>query len=121
MTASIFDYRGKRVHFIGVGGSSMSGLTALLMQEGWIVSGSDRTKSHKTDALEEKGVQIFIGQKAENVRGADVIVFSAAISPENPERAEGRRLGIPRNRALRSDRSADGKFQIRNRRFRHAW
>ena len=95
MTASIFDYRGKNVHFIGVGGSSMSGLAALLAQEGWIVSGSDRTQSHKTDALEKKGVRILIGHAAENVRNADVIVFSAAIGEDNPERAEGRRLGIP--------------------------
>ena len=71
MTASIFDYRGKNVHFIGVGGSSMSGLAALLAQEGWIVSGSDRTQSHKTDALEKKGVRILIGHAAENVRNAD--------------------------------------------------
>ncbi len=95
MTASIFDYRAKRVHFIGIGGSSMSGLALLLHQEGWIVSGSDRTRSHKTDALENKGIRVFIGQKAENVHGADVIVFSAAISESNPERSEGRLLGIP--------------------------
>lgn len=95
MAANIFDYRGRNVHFIGIGGSSMSGLAELLHQEGWIVTGSDRTRSHKTDALEAKGVRIFIGQREENVAGADAIVFSAAIGETNPERAEGRRLGIP--------------------------
>ena len=95
MLAQIEAYRGKRVHFIGIGGSSMSGLAGLLWEEGYIVSGSDRVQSHKTDALAGKGVQIYIGQRAENVHGADLIVYSAAISPENPERVEAARLGIP--------------------------
>ena len=95
MANNIYDYKGRRVHFIGIGGSSMSGLAGLLKDEGYIVSGSDKTKSHKTEHLEEKGIQIHIGHNAENVHGADVIVFSAAISPENPERAEASSLGIP--------------------------
>ncbi len=95
METNIFDYKGKRVHFIGIGGSSMSGLAGLLNEEGFIVTGSDKTRSHKTDCLVSKGVQVFIGQKAEQVHGADVIVFSAAISKDNPERAEGIKLGIP--------------------------
>ena len=95
MTANILDYKGKNVHFAGIGGSSMSGLASLLAKEGYHVSGSDRVRSHHTDALEAQGIRIFIGQKEENVRGADVLVFSAAIAPENPERAEAFRLGIP--------------------------
>ena len=95
MLPRIEAYRGKRAHFIGIGGSSMSGLAGLLNEEGYIVTGSDRTQSHKTDALAAKGVRIDIGQRAENVRGADIVVYSAAISPENPERAEAARLGIP--------------------------
>ena len=95
MTANIFNYRGKRVHFIGIGGSSMSGLAGMLLEEGFQVSGSDRTRSHKTDALEAKGIAIHIGHDASNVDGADVIVYSAAISPENPERAEAARRNIP--------------------------
>ena len=95
MTANIRDYRGRRVHFIGVGGSSMSGLAAMLLEEGYSVSGSDRTRSHKTDHLAEKGVSIYIGHSAETVHGADVIVYSAAISENNAERAEAFRLGIP--------------------------
>ena len=95
MTANIFDYRGRRVHFIGIGGSSMSGLAGYLKDMGYQVTGSDRTKSHKTEHLEEKGIRVFIGHNAENVRGADVVIYSAAIAPENPERAEAARLGIP--------------------------
>ena len=95
MAANIFDYRGKRAHFIGIGGSSMSGLAGLLKEQGWIVTGSDRTQSHKTEHLVEKGIPVAIGQAAGNVRGADVVVYSAAIAPENPERAEAARLGIP--------------------------
>ena len=93
--ANIHSYQGKRVHFIGIGGSSMSGLAALLNDEGYIVSGSDRTQSHKTDRLAEKGIKIVIGHFPESVRDADIIVYNAAIAPENPERAEAARLGIP--------------------------
>lgn len=95
MTANIHDFRGKHVHFIGVGGSSMSGLAGLLQEEGYIVSGSDKTRSHKTDHLAEKGIEIHIGHGAQNIHGADVIVYSAAISPDNIERSEARRLNIP--------------------------
>lgn len=95
MVANIRDYQGKHVHFIGVGGSSMSGLAGLLKDEGYIVSGSDKSRSHKTDHLLEKGVDIHIGHSPLNVQGVDVIVYSAAISAENPERVEAVRLGIP--------------------------
>ena len=95
MPENVLAHRGGRVHFVGIGGSSMSGLASLLASEGFAVSGSDRTRSHKTDALAAKGIEIHIGQRAENVRGADVIVYSAAIAEDNPERAEAARLGIP--------------------------
>ncbi len=91
----IRNYRGKRVHMIGIGGSSMSGLTDFLLDEGCIVTGSDRDDSHYVEKLRQKGIEVFIGQRAENVRGAALVVFSAAISPDNPERAEALRLGIP--------------------------
>jgi len=95
MVENIRDFKGRRVHFIGIGGSSMSGLAGLLQDEGYIVSGSDKTRSHKTDHLAEKGIRIFIGHAAENVHGADLIVFSGAISIENVERSEAQKLGIP--------------------------
>ena len=95
MTAHIQAFQGGRVHFIGVGGSSMSGLAPLMKRLGYHVTGSDRDRSHKTDALIEKGIPVAIGHRPENVRGADLIVYTAAIAPENPERAEAQRLGIP--------------------------
>ena len=91
----IEQYTGKRVHMIGIGGSSMSGLVDFLLTRGIRVTGSDRDNSHHVEALVAKGVPVMIGHRAENVRGADLIVFSAAIHPDNPERAEAKRLGIP--------------------------
>ena len=73
----------------------MSGLAGYLKQLGFEVSGSDRTKSHKTEHLEEKGIRVDIGHNAENVHGADIVIYSAAIAPDNVERAEAARLGIP--------------------------
>ena len=86
---------GKHLHFIGVGGSSMSGLARFMLQKGCAISGSDRDASHKTEALEKLGVKVYIGHNAENVHGADLVVYSAAIPESNPERAEAKRLGIP--------------------------
>ena len=86
---------GKHLHFIGIGGSSMSGLARFMLQKGCVVSGSDRDASHKTEALEKLGVKVYIGHSAENVHGTDLVVYSAAIPESNPERAEAKKLGIP--------------------------
>ena len=91
----IEQFTGKRAHMIGIGGSSMSGLVDFLLARGIRVTGSDRDHSHHVEALEAKGVPVSIGHRAENVHGADLVIFSAAIHPDNPERAEARRLGIP--------------------------
>ncbi|MBQ3423669.1 MAG: UDP-N-acetylmuramate--L-alanine ligase [Clostridia bacterium] len=95
MTQNILDFKGKHVHFIGIGGSSMSGLAGYLKQKGYVVSGSDRTASHKTEHLETQGIPVAIGHDSGNVRGADIIVYSAAIAEDNVERREAARLGIP--------------------------
>ena len=73
MDANIFDYRGKHVHFIGIGGCSMSGLAGLMQEQGYVVTGSDRTQSHKTDHLEEKGISVHIGHAADNVAGRKTV------------------------------------------------
>ena len=88
-------YYDKKVHFIGIGGSSMSGLAHLMKWHGCEVSGSDRSANHKTDSLSEDGIQIFIGHKAENVLGKDLVIYSAAIPYDNPERKSARDNGIP--------------------------
>ena len=93
--AHIRDYAGGRIHLIGIGGSSMSGLAEMLIDQGYRVSGSDRDETYLVRFVREKGADVMIGHRAENVRGADLVVFSAAISPENPERMEAERLRIP--------------------------
>ena len=95
MIPHIQDYRGKRIHLIGIGGSSMSGLAEMLLDQGYQVSGSDRDEGYLIETVRKAGARVMIGQKAENVYGADLVVYSAAISAENPERAEADRLGIP--------------------------
>ena len=91
----ILDYQGQRVHMIGIGGSSMSGLAEMLLKEGYTVTGSDNANSHAVERLRAMGIQVAVGHRAENVEGAALEIFSAAISPENPERQRARELGIP--------------------------
>ena len=93
--AHIRDYPGGRIHLIGIGGSSMSGLAEMLIDQGYQVSGSDRDETYLVRFVREKHAAVFIGHKAENVHGADLVVYSAAIAADNPERAEAERLGIP--------------------------
>ena len=95
MAAHIRDYQGGRVAFVGIGGCSMSGLAGLMKELGYQVTGSDRTASHKTEHLQAQGIPVAIGHSPENVQGADLVVYTAAIPQDNPERAEARRLGIP--------------------------
>ena len=94
-TAHICDYPGGRIHMIGIGGSSMSGLAEMLIEQGYNVTGSDRDETYLVHYVREKNAQVFIGHRAENVRGADLVVYSAAIPDDNPERQEAERLGIP--------------------------
>jgi len=84
------------IHFIGIGGISMSGLAEVLLKEGFQVSGSDSKESELTRHLAEKGALVLYGQNAENIRpGIDVVVYTAAIHPDNPEFAAAKAAGIP--------------------------
>ena len=84
------------VHFIGIGGISMSGLAEILLKEGFPVSGSDNRASDLTERLAAHGARIFIGQKAENIEpGTDLVVYTAAIHPDNPEWKAAKDAGIP--------------------------
>ena len=91
----IKEFKGKRAHMIGIGGSSMSGLAGMLQKAGVIVTGSDGTSSYMTKMLQDQGIEVHIGHYAENVHGADLVVYTVAILPDNPERLEVARLGIP--------------------------
>lgn len=84
------------VHFIGIGGISMSGLAEILMGEGFKISGSDAQETELTKHLESKGASVFYGQKAENIKdGIEVVVYTAAIHEDNPEYLEVKKRGIP--------------------------
>ncbi|MFT4106807.1 MAG: UDP-N-acetylmuramate--L-alanine ligase [Lacrimispora sp.] len=84
------------IHFIGIGGISMSGLAEILIDEGFTVTGSDAQESALTRHLETKGARISYGQRPENITdGIDVVVYTAAVHPDNPEFAEVQKREIP--------------------------
>ena len=84
------------VHFIGIGGSSMSGLASILISRGFKVSGSDAVHNAATKELEEKGVRIGYPQSPDNIpEDTDLVVYTAAIHDDDPELSEARRRGIP--------------------------
>lgn len=85
---------GAHIHFIGIGGISMSGLAQIALQKGFFVSGSDRTKTNITEKLEALGAKIHIGHKKELINGADLVVHTAAVHYDNPEMAGAKELGI---------------------------
>src|SRR6266508_666620 len=90
-------WAGRRLHLIGLGGAGMSGYARVAAQLGAAVSGSDRADSPELAALRELGVAVHVGHGAGNLpEGDDVeVVHSSAIAPNNPERAEARRRGLP--------------------------
>ena len=75
-----------KIHFIGIGGISMSALAEICLNKGYEVSGSDMSESSMTNKLQSQGAKIYIGQKKENiVDGLDMVVYTAAIHPDNEE------------------------------------
>ncbi len=85
----------KKLFFIGIGGVSMSSLAHISAIRGFSVSGSDRSRSKITDALEATGISIFYSHSAENVADADAVIYTVAISEDNPEYVEAKRRGVP--------------------------
>lgn len=85
----------KNIHFVGVGGSGMSGIAEVLVREGYVVSGSDMQNSSTVRHLQTLGIQTFIGHAAEHIVGADVLVTSTAIKPDNPEVVAAHQTQIP--------------------------
>ena len=83
-----------RTHFIGIGGAGMSVLAEMLHERGVDVDGSDREEGSKTERLRSLGITVEIGQQADNVRGADTVVYSSAIKPDNPEIVAAHERGI---------------------------
>jgi len=85
----------QHIHFVGIGGIGMSGIAEVLLNLGYKVSGSDLKSSAVTQRLAGLGASTFEGHRAENIGGAEVVVTSSAISPENPEVTEAHKLHIP--------------------------
>ncbi|MFZ3581111.1 UDP-N-acetylmuramate--L-alanine ligase [Loktanella sp. DJP18] len=83
------------IHFVGIGGIGMSGIAEVLINHGYTVQGSDLKASAITERLESLGAKVFVGQKAENLEGAQVIVISSAIKTGNPELDAARAQGLP--------------------------
>jgi len=84
-----------RVHFVGIGGIGMSGIAEVLLTQGFKVTGSDTQENRVLDRLRSRGARITVGHGAQNLGDAQVLVYSSAIAPHNPELEEARRLGIP--------------------------
>ena len=87
------DYR--HVHFVGIGGIGVSALAQIAHSQGITVTGSDMKVSEVTELLERSGIRVFIGHDAENVMDADLVVYSTAVSQENPELVKAREMMIP--------------------------
>ena len=85
----------KHVHFVGIGGAGMSGIAEVLLTQGYGVSGSDVAASPATRRLADLGARVTIGHKSENIAGADVVVASTAVAPENPELFAARERKVP--------------------------
>jgi UDP-N-acetylmuramate--alanine ligase len=93
-----FDFikdKNKKIHFIGIGGISMSGLAEILIKNSYKVSGSDMQSSNITNKLKEKGAEIYKGHNGDNLKDVDLVVYTAAISPENPEYLKAKELNLP--------------------------
>ena len=90
--------RFKRIHFVGIGGAGMGGIAEVLLHEGYEISGSDLQKNAMVNHLAQLGATIFHGQKAEHVKGAEVVVRSTAVADDNPELIAARNAELMRFR-----------------------
>ena len=85
----------KKIHFIGIGGSGMCPLAEILYDWGYEISGSDNNPGDNINKLRGFGIPITMGQKAENIKGAEMIIYTAALLSDNPELCAARESGIP--------------------------
>ena len=94
MSFNFIKDKDKKIHFIGIGGISMSGLAAVLLNSGFKVSGSDFKDSPIVEKLKASGAEIYIGHKRENIKNVDLVVYTAAIPSDNPELLEAQEKNI---------------------------
>jgi len=85
----------KHIHFVGIGGSGMSGIAEVIIHSGYRVTGSDMRKTPVTERLKRLGAGIVYEHKKENVKDADVLVYSSAIEESNSEIVTAQMMGIP--------------------------
>lgn len=85
----------RHIHFVGIGGIMMSGIAEILLSRSYIVTGSDRDRSTMTEHLKTKDIKINIGHHADNVIGADLVVYTSAVSEDNIELKKAKELEIP--------------------------
>ena len=85
----------RHIHIIGIGGAGLSGITEILLDLGFHVTGSDIQKSYATEHLRERGATIYYEHAASQIQGADVVVMSPAIPPDNPELLAAETQNIP--------------------------
>jgi UDP-N-acetylmuramate--alanine ligase len=86
----------KKLHFVGIGGIGMSGIAEILLDQGFIITGSDKATSENTERMQQLGATVYIGHDAANVApDVDVLVYSSAVAPDNPEILEAHRRKIP--------------------------
>lgn len=85
----------KNIHLIGIGGSGMCPLAEILHSKGYLITGSDNNESDPLKRIKALGIKVYMGHAPENVKNAELIVYSAAISEDNPEIVEAKKLGIP--------------------------
>lgn len=84
----------KKIHFIGIGGIGMSAIAEILNNRGYEITGSDMNQSLIVENLEKKGIKVFIGHRKENIENQDLVVYTAAVSSENPELLSAKKKGI---------------------------
>ncbi|HNE26220.1 MAG TPA: Mur ligase domain-containing protein, partial [Pseudomonadales bacterium] len=85
----------RRIHFIGIGGAGMCGIAEVLLNQGYVISGSDLREGPVVSRLRQLGAAVAIGHSADNVAAVDVVVVSTAIDPKNPELLAARERRIP--------------------------
>ena len=83
------------IHFVGIGGIGMSGLSLIMKGKGFRIQGSDISENKNIERLRKEKIKIFIGQKKQNIKNATIIVISSAIKKNNPELAEAKRKNLP--------------------------
>lgn len=85
----------EHVHFIGIGGYGMSAIARVMLDMGYVISGSDVAKKELTDKLQDKGAKVYIGHEEKNVDGADIVVYSTDIPKDNVEMKAAQKCRIP--------------------------